>query len=1121
MRSLIVSKSRALKCDRRFMEDIGTSSCVVQVLRFFAPFSFLLAQSSSATILRLDVYMSALVPSSLKRGSRVVLSVVARASNNEYDSLQGDEVGVIVQIMRDQLLWRQRREVGYVAHVRGPRGETTIFKPEQIMPAPPLKITPAMPTLTSTAVRPNNGSSTSPARPGDLNQSMGTTLPVIVRKHSYDAVESASSDDCDDVDFVESVHLASNDKHDEWEEVFVPPASIEEEGPPVLPRTCSSIDAEIRIAYWRDPVKVQKEMAKCKRLGVVPPQTAVQARLAECAFQVDTISTKDILGGKLTVKQYQVLVVPGGYAPNYLEALGDDSDDDRGVIVGGKFIQDYVSSGGGFVGICAGAYAGSNWGWGLIDVDIVDIEHWCRGMSQRCFLSYTDAGRDIMNAQNVEESVVRYANGPIMAIGEHAPDDTFAVALFRSDFARKASSPIGVMKDSAAIIASNPPLQSGRGRVVLLSPHMEDGEPWTRAHFRNLFRWTARQNPGEDHSPKTFPGFRSCEAADHQRLIRGAWWRTLPRQDAQRYPPRMKDHGVPTGLSQLNEEGKQSKSINKNVVSPAPPPRSSFLKTPLGGRAAVGVSRNNHGMSKKDQSTRKPLVCWKDGYSMLIGSSKLALPFVECIAGPILITAPHGLKLAGPRRGHLREKYTSELALLLAKALAKYTIGASKYQIASFCVWNYKTARKRDKSNLDPNYLYRSEWPRSPFHTALLKFRAKYRDRGIPCLHVDFHGKNDRKKSTKHRVDIGMEPFIQHQSKVSGWSFEDVESLREVAKHELDNALQGKIIRRKSCDANADPRLHGWWGDDDDSDNESHECEMTMTHQAVLEGIPSLQLEVPRSLRKEMMIDVELLDKIAAAIAGVYRQTMEIERENNLLPKTFVSDVVLVEELEAAVKAGDGSFCRSFFVYGSLRPDDPSEMPWRDNWLRGAERKPMVGFIRGIMYDDDYASLVIPGEGSTGRDTVKGYLIQFPEELHERKLSDADEIEGVADGLYDRVLTVVDIEGGSPQIAWVYVRPGCSRKKRVPNGDWVSYQEAACRRKCCPVPKGREPNGLGPELQVLDFIQAGFPEYRGQIDTSNEEGKAAFSSEKGGFDMIDAMVRDCVMLDKYDMDRQI
>ena len=92
-----------------------------------------------------------------------------------------------------------------------------------------------------------------------------------------------------------------------------------------------------------------------------------------------------------------------------------------------------------------------------------------------------------MNAQNVEESVVRYANGPIMAIGEHAPDDTFAVALFRSDFARKASSPIGVMKDSAAIIASNPPLQSGRGRVVLLSPHMEDGEPWTGRIFGTSF----------------------------------------------------------------------------------------------------------------------------------------------------------------------------------------------------------------------------------------------------------------------------------------------------------------------------------------------------------------------------------------------------------------------------------------------------------------------------------------------------------------------------------------------------------------------------------------------------------------------------------------------------------
>ena len=80
--------------------------------------------------------------------------------------------------------------------------------------------------------------------------------------------------------------------------------------------------------------------------------------------------------------------------------------------------------------------------------------------------------------------------------------------------------------------------------------------------------------------------------------------------------------------------------------------------------------------------------------------------------------------------------------MLLSKQIETY-LGVP----ASFMIWNYKTARKMDERNLDPNYLLEQEWKLSPFHTSLLKFKAKYKDRNIPCFHVDFHGKNNRKKS--------------------------------------------------------------------------------------------------------------------------------------------------------------------------------------------------------------------------------------------------------------------------------------------------------------------------------------------------------------------------------------
>merc|ERR1719473_1738328 len=119
----------------------------------------------------------------------------------------------------------------------------------------------------------------------------------------------------------------------------------------------------------------------------------------------------------------------------------------------------------------------------------------------------------------------------------------------------------------------------------------------------------------------------------------------------------------------------------------------------------------------------------------MISTTTISLPYIECINGPILLTAPHGLKLAGPRRSHKREKHTSELVMLLAKKIEKY-LG----QPASFMVWNYKTARKSDRRNFDPNYLLKSEWKDSPFHTTLLKFRSKFKDRNIPCFHWIFMG---------------------------------------------------------------------------------------------------------------------------------------------------------------------------------------------------------------------------------------------------------------------------------------------------------------------------------------------------------------------------------------------
>jgi hypothetical protein len=72
-------------------------------------------------------------------------------------------------------------------------------------------------------------------------------------------------------------------------------------------------------------------------------------------------------------------------------------------------------------------------------------------------------------------------------------------------------------------------------------------------------------------------------------------------------------------------------------------------------------------------------------------------------------------------------------------------------------IWNCRTAVPLDVSNLDPNYLLSSQFVASPWHQALLAWQ--YLHRGTPLLHVDCHGKMDRK--TELNLDVGIEPMNQ------------------------------------------------------------------------------------------------------------------------------------------------------------------------------------------------------------------------------------------------------------------------------------------------------------------------------------------------------------------------
>ncbi|MBT6847278.1 MAG: biofilm PGA synthesis protein PgaB, partial [Planctomycetaceae bacterium] len=88
-------------------------------------------------------------------------------------------------------------------------------------------------------------------------------------------------------------------------------------------------------------------------------------------FEVSRVTTADILAGKLDA--FDVLIHPGGSGSKQGNDLGED---------GRQQVRQFVSQGGGFLGVCAGAYLATNdytWSLNLIDAKVVDRKHWARG----------------------------------------------------------------------------------------------------------------------------------------------------------------------------------------------------------------------------------------------------------------------------------------------------------------------------------------------------------------------------------------------------------------------------------------------------------------------------------------------------------------------------------------------------------------------------------------------------------------------------------------------------------------------------------------------------------------------------------------------------------------------
>lgn len=220
----------------------------------------------------------------------------------------------------------------------------------------------------------------------------------------------------------------------------------------------SFVDSAVAEVVVEKPVKLRIALYKGPGTGGAGPPSLMKRLQHPPESSITQVTPEEIAGGVLT--NYNVVIFGGGSGSKQAEALGE---------TGRAEVQKFVETGGGYIGICAGAYlatSGYPWSLGLINARTISPK-WQRGKGL-VKLELTDSGRDLLGDRDGQFDCL-YANGPVVKRDEKTNLPPFEIlAHFRTEMASNGS-PAGIMIDSPAIFAAPYRL----GRVVCVSPHPE------------------------------------------------------------------------------------------------------------------------------------------------------------------------------------------------------------------------------------------------------------------------------------------------------------------------------------------------------------------------------------------------------------------------------------------------------------------------------------------------------------------------------------------------------------------------------------------------------------------------------------------------------------------------
>jgi putative intracellular protease/amidase len=174
--------------------------------------------------------------------------------------------------------------------------------------------------------------------------------------------------------------------------------------------------------------------------------------------------------------QFDVFFAPGGGGSTQARELGE-----KGRVAVRKFVHD----GGGYVGICAGAYLASRSQkrpyLGILNAGIADFD---RGRDV-VTVELTDAGRKLLGSAE-RELKINYRNGPVWGPGLKSSPACEVLGVFRTEVFPTNRTTTVKMSGTPALISGT----YGKGRIICSSPHPESTTGLDEI-FRHMVCWAA------------------------------------------------------------------------------------------------------------------------------------------------------------------------------------------------------------------------------------------------------------------------------------------------------------------------------------------------------------------------------------------------------------------------------------------------------------------------------------------------------------------------------------------------------------------------------------------------------------------------------------------------------